>query len=120
MIGILLAGVATVLAREAKGLLIGESADPELIERVRKAIDHQPRITAVNHVRTIHTAPDAVFVAISADFDDDLRMGEGETLIEEIEMQLKREIPELTSIYIRPEKRECATTWHQDAKADQP
>ena len=120
VIGIILAGVATVLAREAKGLLIGESADPELIERVRKAIDHQPRITAVNHVRTIHTAPDAIFVAISADFDDDLRMGEGETLIEEIEMQLKREIPELTSIYIRPEKRECATTWHQDAKADQP
>ena len=120
VIGIILAGVATVLAREAKGLLIGESADPELIERVRKAIDHQPRITAVNHVRTIHTAPDAVFVAISADFDDDLRMGEGETLIEEIEMQLKREIPELTSIYIRPEKRECATTWYQDAKADQP
>ena len=59
-------------------------------------------------MRTVHTAPDAVFVAISADFDDDLLMGRAESLIEEMESELKRAIPELTSIYIRPEKREDA------------
>jgi cation diffusion facilitator family transporter len=107
-IGVILAGVAILLAREAKGLLIGESADPALIEKVWRAVDGKPGITAVNHVRTIHTAPDAVFVAISADFDDDMRMGDGEALIEAIEAELKAAIPELTSIYIRPEKREDA------------
>jgi cation diffusion facilitator family transporter len=107
-IGLVLALVAVLLAREAKGLLIGESADPVLIEQLWKAIDGRPQITGVNHIRTIHTTPDAVFVAISADFEDALTMGEGETLIEAIEAELKAAFPELTSIYIRPEKRKDA------------
>jgi len=107
-IGLILAFVAILLAREAKGLLIGESADPILIEQLWTAINGRPQIVAVNHIRTIHTAPDAVFVAISADFEDSLSMGEGETLIEAIEAELKAAFPELTSIYIRPEKQEDA------------
>ena len=55
-------------AREAKGLLIGERADPQVVETVRDIIARHPAVTAVNHVRTIHTAPDSIFVAISADF----------------------------------------------------
>lgn len=108
LIGLILATVSALLAREAKGLLIGERADPVLIERVRSVVGAKPGISAVNHVRTIHTAPDAVFVAISADFDDALTMGAGETLIEELEAELKAAIPTLTSIYIRPEKHEEA------------
>jgi cation diffusion facilitator family transporter len=107
-IGLVLGAVAALLAREAKGLLIGESADRAMIETVWKQLDARPEITAVNHIRTIHTAPDAVFVAISADFADDLRMGRAESLIEEMEQAMKQAIPELTSIYIRPEKREDA------------
>lgn len=108
VIGTILAGVATLLAREAKGLLIGERADPMLVERVRALVAANPGITAVNHVRTIHTAPDAIFVAISADFDDQLTMGEGEALIETIETRLRNEFKEISSIYVRPEKREDA------------
>ncbi|MFY8196541.1 cation diffusion facilitator family transporter [Novosphingobium sp. B1] len=108
VIGVILAGVAVLLAREAKGLLIGESADPSLVETVSKVLDSRAEITSVNHIRTIHTAPDAVFVAISADFEDDLAMGRAETVIEEIEASLKAAIPQLSSIYIRPEKRRDA------------
>lgn len=107
-IGLILAAVATLLAREAKGLLIGERANPDLIAQVRAMLEAEPQITAVNHVRTIHTAPDRVFVAISADFDDALAMGAAETLIERIEAKLKAALPQLSSIYIRPEKREDA------------
>ena len=107
-IGVILAGVATLLAREAKGLLIGERADPAVIARVRAILDKQPAIVRVNHVRTVHTGPQRIFVAISADFEDSLTMGEGETLIEAIEHELKAAIPMLSSIYIRPEKTEDA------------
>ncbi len=103
-IGGVLGIVAVLLAREAKGLLIGERADPQVVARVREAVAAHPAITAVNHVRTIHTAPDSIFVAISADFDDNLTMGQGETMIEEIEQTLKKAEPRLSSIYIRPEK----------------
>jgi len=66
-------------------------------------------VVAVNHVRTIHHGPDTVFVAMSVDFRDDISLGDGETLIEELETELKRTMPELASIYIRPEKAADAT-----------
>jgi cation diffusion facilitator family transporter len=107
-IGVILAMVATLLARESKGLLIGERANEGLIHEVRAMLEQEACITAVNHVRTIHTAPEKVFVAISADFADTLPMGEAESLVERIEARLKAALPQLTSIYIRPEKQEDA------------
>nr|WP_269141275.1 cation diffusion facilitator family transporter [Sphingomonas sp. IC-56] len=108
VIGLILAAVAALLARESKGLLIGERADPALVEQIRACVKAEPQVTAVNHVRTIHTAPESVFVAISADFEHTLPMGEAETLIGDMEHRLRATLPQLTSIYIRPEKREDA------------
>ena len=110
-IGCVLAIVAGFLAREAKGLLIGERADAGLIQEIQSMVDGHPAIASVNHVRTIHTAPDSVFVAISADFHDQVTMGEGEAMIEELERKLKAALPILSSIYIRPEKREDAAVY---------
>jgi cation diffusion facilitator family transporter len=107
-IGLLLGLVAALLAREAKGLLIGERADPAVIAHARAIVAAHPEIVAVNHVRTVHTAPDIVFAAISADFDDTLTMGEAERLVEVIEEELRTAVPKLSSIYIRPERREDA------------
>ena len=109
-IGLILAAVAVLLARETKGLLIGERANPEVVTCVRTILGRQREIVRINHVRTIHTAPDRIFVAISADFEDHLSMGAGEALIERIERELKAALPMLSSIYIRPEKAEDAVS----------
>ncbi len=111
-IGVILALVAVLLARESKGLLIGERADPAVIATIRAIVAAHPAIVAVNHVRTIHTAPESIFAAISADFDDAVTMGDGETMIEAMETELRAAVPTLSSIYIRPEKRENATLAH--------
>lgn len=108
IIGMILGIVAIFLARESKALLIGERADPQVIAQVRAIVGAHPAIMSVNHVRTIHTAPDKVFVAISADFDDAVTMGDGERLIEGLETALRDALPMLSSIYIRPERREDA------------
>jgi len=79
-------------------------------------VSRHPAVTAVNHVRTIHTAPDSIFVAISADFADTLTMGEGETVIEQIERDLKQSEARLSSIYIRPEKAADAVSDHGAAR----
>ncbi|WP_109809567.1 cation diffusion facilitator family transporter [Sphingosinithalassobacter portus] len=108
VIGLILAGVAALLAREAKGLLIGEPADPDLVARIRAIVASEPSVLHVNHVRTIHTSPDAIFAAISADFEDGVTLGEGEAIIERLETRLREAVPALSSIYVRPEKREDA------------
>lgn len=116
-IGVVLAVVAALLAREAKGLLIGEPADEAVVDRVEALLREARGVVAVNHVRTIHAAPDRVFVAASVDFEDALTMGEGERLIEALEARLKGEMPELASIYIRPETAAMAEVALREAVA---
>lgn len=108
VIGLILAMVAVLLTRETKGLLIGERADSQVVDCVRETVLQKEWVSGVNHVRTIHTAPRQVFVAISADIVDNVTMGDAESLIEELEQQLKAELPQLSSIYIRPEKKQDA------------
>lgn len=112
LIGLVLGVVAILLARESKGLLIGEAADPALIQRLRTVLEAHPHIDAVNHIRTVHTGPQSVFVAVSADFADDLLMGDAETLIETLETRMKALSPAIASIYIRPEKHADASLEH--------
>ncbi len=104
-IGLILGLVAVLLARESKGLLIGERADPAVVATIRRIVGAYPSIVSVNHVRTIHTAPDSIFAAISAEFDAAMTMDQGETMIETIETELRAAVPMLSSIYIRPERR---------------
>lgn len=109
VIGVMLGMVALLLANESKGLLIGERADTGVIEQVRRMVADEPYVTTVNHVRTIHTGPTSIFVAISADFDDTLTMGQAERKLEALERRLREAEPMLSSIYIRPERHEDAT-----------
>jgi len=102
VIGIALAGVAFVLARESKGLLIGERADPRLSEAVRRAFDNRPEVTRVQEVMTIHTAPEQVFVAVSVDFEDKVAVGDIEKLIADTEAELRAAWPRISNVYVKP------------------
>jgi len=102
VIGVALAGVAFMLARESKGLLIGERADPALAEAIRAAFATRPEVSQVQEVVTIHFAPRKVFVAASVDFEDQVAVGAIELLIAETEAQLRADWPQIASVYIKP------------------
>ena len=100
-IGLLLGAVAMFLAREAKGLLIGEAADPHLIEGVRRAAT-RAGVMGVGEIVTIHNAPDQIVAAVNVDFDNRLSAGEVEQIVDAIERDLQAEFPAISRIYIRP------------------
>jgi cation diffusion facilitator family transporter len=102
LIGIALAIVAFMLARESKGLLIGERADPALANAIRAAFVARPEVTGVQEVVTIHFAPRKVFVAASVDFEDPVAVGAIEHLIAETEAQLRKDWPQIATVYIKP------------------
>jgi len=102
VIGVALAIVAFMLARESKGLLIGERADPALSTAIRAAFASRPEVTRVQEVVTIHTAPRKVFVAASVDFEDAVAVGAIEQLIADTEAQLRADWPEIATVYIKP------------------
>jgi cation diffusion facilitator family transporter len=67
-IGLVLAIVAVVLAYESRGLLIGERAEPELVERIRAAVAADPAVVALLDLRTMHVGPRRVLVNLRATF----------------------------------------------------
>jgi cation diffusion facilitator family transporter len=101
-IGGVLGVVAVLLARESKGLLIGERASPQLIAAIRAALDERPEVTGVGEVLTVHIGPRSVFVSASVDFEDAVPVGRIEILIADVEAALRRDWPEIDSLYIKP------------------
>ncbi|HEY6662527.1 MAG TPA: cation diffusion facilitator family transporter [Sphingomicrobium sp.] len=102
VIGIILGFTALLLARESKGLLIGEAADPELVDGLRDLASDQPGVVGVGHVLTVHSAPDQVTVMINVDFDNDMRAGEVERIVGETEREARRRWPQVRRLFIRP------------------
>ncbi len=105
LIGLLLAVVALVLARESKGLLIGERAEPALSAAISTIARQEPGVCAVNEVITLHLAPDQIIATISLDFEDMLRTGAIEAAVVAIERRVRAEHPDVRSVFIRPQSR---------------
>lgn len=102
LIGLVLAAVAIVLARESKALLIGERADPRLTAAVRTSVEARAEVVRVIEVTTVHLAPDVVFLGMDVDFVNDVSVGQIETLIADVEVELRRDWPVIHAIYIKP------------------
>lgn len=100
-IGIILALVALFLAIEAKGLLIGEAADPILIEGLRTAA-LRSGVVGVGEIITVHNAPDQVIAAMSVDFDNRIGAGEVERIVQQIENEVRDRWPIVVRLYVRP------------------
>lgn len=62
-IGSLLVAIAVILAVETKSLLLGESATPEAVERIRAAIATTEGVDRVIHLKTLHIGPEEILVA---------------------------------------------------------
>jgi cation diffusion facilitator family transporter len=103
LIGVLLAVVAVLLARESKALLIGERASPELARSIRRIADGESCVTRVISVTTSQLAPDQVIASIGIDIEDSLQVPAVEELIGRLERRIQSEHPEVTRIFIRPE-----------------
>ena len=102
-IGILLAGISVVLARESKGLLIGEQADPELQAAVFAIASDTTGVAAANGLVTVQLAPDQVVAALSLEFDRHLNVPEVEALVSEMEQRLRRIRPEVFMLFVKPQ-----------------
>src|SRR5437016_3239780 len=61
-IGVLLGGVAVILAVEMKSLLIGESAGDEVERDIVTALEAGPEVECVIHLRTMHLGPETLLV----------------------------------------------------------
>jgi cation diffusion facilitator family transporter len=103
VIGLILGLTSWVLAVESKALLIGESADEELIESIRTAVTHQRGIVGIGHILTVHSSPDQITVVMSADFEDSITAAAVEKIIADVETEVAHLWPHVKRLYIRPQ-----------------
>ncbi len=105
IIGLILAGTAAWLAYETQGLLIGESANLEVIQGIRKIAQSVGNIQNVNEILTLHMGPDFILLNMSVDFDDALSAGDVEMTIARMDSEIKQAFSRIKRIFVEAEDR---------------
>jgi cation diffusion facilitator family transporter len=102
-IGVVLVLVAVVLVIEMGSLLVGESARPEDVARIKDVIERFPLVRRVIHLRTEHLGPDEIIVAVKAEFDHGLSVEQLAAAIDQLEAAIRAVEPRATLIFIEPD-----------------
>jgi cation diffusion facilitator family transporter len=102
-IGLLLGAVAIFLARESKGLLIGEPADSKVVASICAIAREQPGVERVNGLFTVHLGPEQIVAAIAADFTDSLSAADVEAAVSAIEDRVRAVHPEIMLLLVKPQ-----------------
>lgn len=105
LIGLILGGTAVWLALETKGLLIGESANEEVVQSIRKIVGEHEAIKHINEVVTMHMGPEYILVNLSVDFVDGVPAHDVELAVSRLTREIKQAQPLVKRIFIEAEAR---------------
>jgi cation diffusion facilitator family transporter len=104
-IGILLGGVAVLLATETKQLLIGEAAGRRDRAALRMAVLSLPEVENVGRLLTMHMGPEEILVNLEVDFVDGMADHDVEQAIDDIESEIRKVLPRASNIFVELETR---------------
>ncbi|MFJ5927935.1 cation diffusion facilitator family transporter [Kitasatospora sp. NPDC092948] len=102
-IGLLLVVIALVLALETKSLLIGESADAEVVAEIREALVDHDTVTGVIHMRTLHVGPEELLVAAKIGVNAEDSAAVVAEAIDRAEARVRKAVPIARAIYLEPD-----------------
>ena len=102
-IGVLLILVAIVLGIETKSLLVGEGASLEDANLIRDAINADPDVEAIIHMKTLYLGPDEMMVAAKIALAGKTRLADVASAINGIESRVRETVPAARVIYLEPD-----------------
>jgi cation diffusion facilitator family transporter len=102
-IGLLLGLTALALARESKGLLLGEPASRDVRDSVMAILRKTPEVEHGRIVFTVHLAPDQIVIALGLEFRDDMTAPEIEDTTSALERTIREALPEVIAIFVKPQ-----------------
>lgn len=103
LISVVLAVTAGLLARETKGLLIGEGADRPIVDSIMHIAEGMEGVAHANGVITVHLAPNQIVVALSLEFADELKTTDIEIKVIELERRLRQLHPDVIALFVKPQ-----------------
>jgi cation diffusion facilitator family transporter len=98
-IGALLMAVAFVFARETRGLVVGESAAPEVVEGIRKAALADEAIAAVPRTLTNHFGPQTILVDLEVVLGPGVRGDALPGIVERITVAIRTRNPAVRYVF---------------------
>jgi cation diffusion facilitator family transporter len=102
-IGILLIVIAIFLAIEMKGLLIGEAATESDQQAIAAAIEIEPCVTRLLHMRTQHLGPEELLVGAKIELVSGLSVAEVTEAVNRVESSVRRAVPTARIMYLEPD-----------------
>ncbi|WP_405808040.1 cation diffusion facilitator family transporter [Streptomyces sp. NBC_00210] len=102
-IGVLLILIALILAAETKSLLLGESAGPDEVEKIKAAVVDSDTVTGIIHMRTLHLGPEELLVAAKIAVKHDNTASEVADAINAAEDRIRNAVPIARVIYLEPD-----------------
>jgi cation diffusion facilitator family transporter len=100
LIGVVLSVVAIMLARESKGLLVGEGADPRLVKKIHALVNEDKAVTDCAKPLTMHLGPEEIFLALDVKFSPTLSVAELSKAIVRLETNIRKEYPQVKRIFV--------------------
>ena len=101
-IGLLLAGVAVLLMRESRGLLVGEGVKPETASEIQDIARSAPGVREVGRVLSMYVGPEDVLVTFAVTFAPEMPASELARTIKQIERTVRERFPKVQRIFVEP------------------
>lgn len=111
VIGLILVGVAWLLAVETKGLLLGEGADAATVKRMHEIVEGDEAVECAGEILTMYMGTHDLIVTIGVQFKSGIHAETIHRAIHRIEDIIEAEFPDVRHVYIEVESlpREAAT-----------
>ncbi len=102
VIGLILTGISILLATESRSLLMGESADPGILDAVKRLAEADAGITKVSRSLSMYLAPEEIILLLDVSFNENSSGKEITAAVTRIKDKIHSEYPSIKQIFVEP------------------
>lgn len=113
-IGLLLIGVAYLLGQQNRDLLIGQAAEPAMLDGIRAEAEQTPGIRGVIELMTMRLGPEDVLVAARVDVEPETSGDDLELVADEVERRVRASYPDVKHVFVDPTPGQAPTSAGED------
>ena len=102
VIGLILSAVSVVLARESYGLLMGETASPEVLQHILQMVSDDEDVIKANNPLSMFLGPEEIVLVLYVTFPNNLTTNTMSIAIKRIKKKINGKYPYFKRILLQP------------------